>query len=599
MKIKHIILNNIYALSLIKKACPFKIFWDIFCSLVSSFMAVANIYVLRYVLNGAQRGIEFEKLWVPMAVVGITQTVYYVLLEILCVKIEPYISLKMNDTLQKMAFEKTLECELSCYEDSEFYNTYTKAMANCRAHVESALSNVCSFIYFLSTLITSGILTMIIDPFLLVFSVIPFFISLIIKKKSKMEFEIRQECAPQLRKEQYAVRVFYQNRYAKEFRLTKMPIVLLKDFKQAVNKIILIYKTKGVSLFLLSFVIDVISELVSTYLILLYMAWQTLVTHKMMYGDCLVLVTAVSTIYVNFQSLINNIMSFYTSALNIENIRNFMSFQKENEGGSGELLPSSGDISLRNVSFCYKGASQNALSNINMEIPEGKFIAIAGHNGAGKTTLVKLLLNLYRPSEGLITLNGKDINQYNVACYRGKFSVLLQDYKHFSATVKDNVLMDEDADSISFDVVENALKFAGLWKRIQDTPDGINTVLDKEFDDAGLILSGGEAQKLAMAHVYAHNSPFIIFDEPSAALDPLAEHQMFEKIKKIYRHKTIILISHRLSSLTDVDYIYYMDKGKIVEQGSHRELIELNGRYAELFYKQAEAYLSEVQTDEA
>lgn len=224
-----------------------------------------------------------------------------------------------------------------------------------------------------------------------------------------------------------------------------------------------------------------------------------------------------------------------------------------------------------------------------MTIKQGEKIAIVGFNGAGKTTLVKLLMRLYDPSSGEILLNGRNIKEYNLESYRGSLGVVFQDYKQFALSVVENVLgrpMREGDEA----AVEDCLRRAGIWDKISALPEGINTRMTREFDDDGLILSGGESQKLAIASVYARNSSVVILDEPSSALDPIAEHDMYRQMYRACEGKTMIFISHRLSSAVDADRIFLIEDGSIKESGSHSELMRLNGSYAEMFKAQAESY---------
>ena len=214
---------------------------------------------------------------------------------------------------------------------------------------------------------------------------------------------------------------------------------------------------------------------------------------------------------------------------------------------------------------------------------------MVGLNGVGKTTLVKLLLRLYDPTEGVILLGGQDIREYDIDSYRACFGIVFQDYKQIALSVGENVLGRPMRDGDE-KTVEIALRKAGLWDKISKLPNGIHMVMTKEFDENGLILSGGESQKLAIASVYARDCSIVILDEPSSALDPLAEKEMYDQMYRACEGKTVIFISHRLSSATDADRIILMENGTIKEMGTHGELMKRGGSYAEMFRAQAESY---------
>jgi len=229
-----------------------------------------------------------------------------------------------------------------------------------------------------------------------------------------------------------------------------------------------------------------------------------------------------------------------------------------------------------------------------MEFKVGKNYALVGHNGAGKTTIIKLLLRFYDPTEGAIYLNGKDIRCYDLRKYRNLFATAFQDNRIFSMSVIDNVLMKEGkGDESDREVVREALELSGVYEKIMTLPHGMDTILTREFDDEGALLSGGETQKIVVARAFVKKCPFKVFDEPSSALDPIAEYRLFENISDTCRDNILVFISHRLSSVKNADKIYLLENGKVQESGNHKELIKLNGIYADMYIKQARNYLAD------
>lgn len=219
-----------------------------------------------------------------------------------------------------------------------------------------------------------------------------------------------------------------------------------------------------------------------------------------------------------------------------------------------------------------------------------------GSNGSGKTTLVKLLLRLYDPSEGEILLDGTPIKEYSLTSYRESFSTVFQDFKMFSMSVRDNVLLRPGREGDDA-LVEAALRESGAADRIDRMPNGVHTILTREFDDKGENLSVGEQQKLSLARVFADRTPFVLLDEPSSALDPIAEYNMFENMMRATEGRGVIFISHRLSSAVLADRVLLMADGRIAESGTHEELLRRGGLYAEMFHRQAENYLGEEVCD--
>ncbi|MCH5347926.1 MAG: ABC transporter ATP-binding protein [Oscillospiraceae bacterium] len=245
------------------------------------------------------------------------------------------------------------------------------------------------------------------------------------------------------------------------------------------------------------------------------------------------------------------------------------------------------EFEFKHVYFKYPGSEQYVLKDINLKWRIGEKMALVGKNGCGKSTLVKLLCRLYDPTEGEITLNGIDIKKYKYEDYMALFSVVFQDSKLFSFSMAENVAADTDYDS---DRVENCVVRAGLGERLEKMENGINTCMYKDFDEHGVEVSGGEAQKLCLARAVYKGAPFIVLDEPTAALDPVSEHDIYTKFNGIVGTRTAIYISHRLSSCRFCDEITVMEDGKIAERGSHQALLEMDGVYKSLWTAQAEYY---------
>lgn len=245
-------------------------------------------------------------------------------------------------------------------------------------------------------------------------------------------------------------------------------------------------------------------------------------------------------------------------------------------------------IEFRNVSFQYPGTETWSLKNVNIKFKIGKRLAIVGENGSGKTTFIKLLCRLYDPQEGEILLNGIDIRKYNYREYMDIFSVVFQDFQLLSQPLADNVAGSKDYDESR---VLKALNDAGFGKRLASMPDGLKTMLYREYGENGVEVSGGEAQKIAIARALYRNTPFLILDEPTAALDPIAEAEIYAQLNQIVDDRTAIYISHRLSSCRFCDEILVFDHGEIVQTGCHEELLHTEtGKYCELWRAQAQYY---------
>ncbi|MBE6928767.1 MAG: ABC transporter ATP-binding protein [Ruminococcaceae bacterium] len=247
------------------------------------------------------------------------------------------------------------------------------------------------------------------------------------------------------------------------------------------------------------------------------------------------------------------------------------------------------DVEFRDVSFKYPGSDTYALRHVSLKFKVGEKLAVVGLNGSGKTTFIKLLCRLYDPTEGVILLNGVDIRKYDYKEYMSIFSVVFQDFRLFAFSLGQNVAASTDYDP---ERVKMCLEKAGLEERLDAMPKGLETCLYRDFDPEGVEISGGEAQKVALARALYKNAPFIILDEPTAALDPVAEYEIYSRFNRIVGERTTVYISHRLASCRFCDNILVFDAGQIVQQGSHEALIgDESGRYHALWHAQAQYYV--------
>lgn len=308
-------------------------------------------------------------------------------------------------------------------------------------------------------------------------------------------------------------------------------------------------------------------------------------------GGIVQYVGAISQFGSGFASVLTNIGSLINNNVFLDKSLRFL--DRPNKKYQGTLSVEKRDdndyeIEFHHVSFQYPGSDSYALKDLNMKLQVGKKMAVVGMNGSGKTTMIKLLCRLYDPTEGYITLNGIDIKKYNYDQYMAIFSVVFQDFKLLPFTLGQNV-----AASLNYDEhkVLASLEKAGFSSRLAGMPHGLQSYLYNNFEDDGVEISGGEAQKIALARALYKHAPFIVLDEPTAALDPVAEYEIYSKFNEIVGDKTAIYISHRLSSCRFCDDIAVFHEGRLIQRGSHEELLaNQNGKYYELWNAQAQYY---------
>ncbi len=282
----------------------------------------------------------------------------------------------------------------------------------------------------------------------------------------------------------------------------------------------------------------------------------------------------------------------HNQSLDISTVREYLEYPEPFKFEDGEPIDAKAnglyEIKLENVSFRYPGADNDTLTNINLTLHPGEKLAVVGLNGAGKTTLIKLICGFLDPTEGRVLLDGKDIRDYNRRDYYKMFSAVFQEFSLLAGTIATNVA--QDSVGIDMERVVDCIEKAGLRKKVESLKDGYETYLNREVFEEAMLLSGGETQRLMLARALYKNAPFIVLDEPTAALDPIAEAEMYQKYNEMTSDKSSIYISHRLASTRFCDRIIMIADGGIAEEGTHEKLLKAGGKYAELFEVQSKYY---------
>lgn len=306
-------------------------------------------------------------------------------------------------------------------------------------------------------------------------------------------------------------------------------------------------------------------------------------------GSFTMYIGAVATFATSFKSVLDSFVEIRAYDMYYEDLEDYLSIpQKLREGMQKQLPAGNHTIEFRNVSFRYPGSEKYALKNVNLIICGGQKLSIVGENGAGKTTFVKLLTRLYEPTEGEILLDGVNVKEIAYDQYMSAFATVFQDFKLFSLSLKDNIALTLPVDEAK---VLKTLEYVGFGEKLKKLPGGIDIAVYKNFDETGFEPSGGEGQKIALARALYKDAPIVILDEPTAALDPRAEYEMYQQFNDMVKGKTAVYISHRLSSSKFCDVIAVFGNGEIVEYGTHEELLKKKGIYHELFTMQAQFYV--------
>lgn len=505
--------------------------------------------------------------------------------------------IKCESYLNSLIFQKAQQVELGCYEDPDFFDNYNRATwvierGGFKRIIEGTgwtLGSVVSIIFLAAYLYS-------LDPFLLVFILCPLIVMFFRVKRNQVEFAREKEMTPFERQKDYTKRTVLLKDFAKEIKTTGIFDVVKRRFKQAIDDNINVIKKYGWRVAVLESLSDFFGEVIPVAGGFGYGCYRLIAVGDISVSDFSVLVSAIT----NCRNKLNQLAFYFTMqqkhCLWVQNMREFLAYEPKVCGGS--LVPDDFEsIEFKNVSFRYGKNTDYTLRNVSFRINKGESIAVVGHNGAGKTTLSKLMMRLYDVAEGEILYNGINIKEYDLLKYRERFASVFQDYRIFAMTVAENVLI-EEVDESNIQRAENALVQSGVFAKIKTLPTGINNLLTREFDDEGALLSGGESQKVTIARMFAKQFDVAILDEPSSALDPVAESAMYDNLMEGTKDKTVIYISHRLSSATRSDNILVFAHGELIEQGSHDALMAKGGEYCKMFTLQASGYREEGEDGE-
>lgn len=491
--------------------------------------------------------------------------------------------------LNNRIFQKAAEVDISCYEDPVFYDKYQRATEILTGGYFSAyaysVSNIIGGIMAFISII--GIVASI-DAVFLLFLLPIFLIFPIEILKSHAVYKRDFEMTSNNRIKAYTQRTVFLRDFSKDIRTSNIFSVIIARYNNAIKSNIEILRKYGFRLFLLGMVRSFFSEFIPIAGTYAFAGYQFIYTDKLSVSGFSVMLSSINSVRNVTAAIANDFGELSAVSLYFQNLREF--FEYKSAVTSGEKEPEDFEsLEFKNVYFKYPSAEKYSLQNVNLKINKGETVAVVGVNGAGKTTFVKLLLRFYDATSGEILYNGINIKEYNLEKLRLKFATVFQDYKTFALSVNENVMC-RSCNEDDKTKAENALKQSGVYDKIASLENGADTVLTREFDENGAGLSGGEAQKTAVARMFASDFEVAILDEPSSALDPIAEYKMYENLILATKDKTVIYISHRLSSAVLSDNIFVLENGTVIESGNHSALMKNSGKYAEMFTLQASSY---------
>lgn len=599
-RVKQVLSNNLFVLKQIGKVSPWRIPLVLADAMADwSKGLIFRVFVVGYVLNQIQSAVSLQRIFVVVGLLALLSFACHLVNILLKNCFFPRSDLKIQSHFMKLAFDKAREVDLECYEDGEYFERHIRALNALKSRPRMVLDSIEMLFGALFGFLALSGLALSLDGFMILFIALQIVANFVFARKENYErraYEV--ELAESNRQADYIRRVHYMPEYAKELRTTNISDVLFKRFITATQNGIRVIKKHGIKCAVYRLFVDAVCTRMGYYLVILFAAFRILVLRNMMIGDGLMVAMAMFSVTEALLDQENSFFQLHEHAMYIGDLKDFLNYKpkiQENGTGAVPVMPV-GELRIQNLSFSYFGGSRKVIDDISFTVKGGQTVAIVGHNGAGKSTLVKLLMRLYEPTSGQIYLNGRPISEYKLSAYRDCFSTVFQDFKVFSLTVGENILMRRTAEGDA-ELLTESLRESGMLDKVSSFPYGPDTMMTREFDEEGVSLSGGQAQKIALSRLYAKDAPIAILDEPSSALDPIAEYELFENMKRICEGRTVIFISHRLSGAVSADVIFMMEHGRIIERGNHESLMRQNGKYAEMFKKQAEKYGRKLPND--
>ena len=590
---KQTLQNNIYVMKLGREICPSRIIHALFKTIIDyAGWVFFSAYFMRYVVNALDTGKPPRDIFLFVFVCGFVFFIGNMYFDYVGNVVVPLTDTKVYHGVYMRLYRKARNVELRCYEDADFYNKYTMAIDDAGTKITTIIDSFWGVFIGIVGVVLIFYAMFEVSPLSVLFIISPlignFLFGTIWNKLMVRRYE---EGVPNDKVLNYVNRVMYLTDYAKEIRLSNVFRLLKQQYHEATDKNVEIAVKHAPRVASMNFLRSEFTFTIIFEGVLLYAIYENLVKGTMSLAQLTVMTSLMVSATWMLIGLFNNIMNMVKNGMFISNLRAFLEYEEQIPENQDGIMADAGFETLEFDKVCFSYQDEETIKDLSFTVHKGDTIALVGHNGAGKTTIIKLLLRLYDPTSGAIRLNGIDIREYNLRSYRKLFTTAFQDVCLFGMSVKDNILMGDHREDEEEQVIL-ALKKAGVYERIEKLPHGIDTVMTKEFDEEGAVLSGGESQKVAVARAFYKKCPVKIFDEPSSALDPIAEYELFDSIMKDGEKNTMIFISHRLSSVKNADLVLMLEQGSIIERGPHSELMKTDGSYAQMYKKQAMNYLA-------
>lgn len=588
-KYTSMIANMVYFVRLMFSVSPLFVILELIWGIIMRVPGrIINVVGIKYIIDIVESGERLERIWIAVGIIAAVLAASHLMSWLYR---EFYWNLareKLSMGLSKKLYEKARSIDLKEYDNPDFYNNFILTIETSSDNIQNLLNLVKTYFAEIVSFAAIGSIIFTIDPkcLLIILASVAVFIP-VSRKLGSLQMERRVANTELHRRSDYFQRIFYLQDYTKEVRMNNISPFLIDKYNEAAQAVVDNHKKYWRKIAFFQWLQTCGMEIVCFMFILtLYLGYCVFVKKTISAGDFVASFNGAYQIAMSANLLtVWAIAAFSERGKMIEKYREFFACDPDIKDGADEAeCAEPQTLEIKDLTFTYPGNDHPTLKNINLTVKPYEKIALVGYNGAGKTTLTNLIMRLYEPTSGSISIGGKDIRDVTVQSHRERFAAVYQDFQTFACTLGENVALDVDPDP---ERVKQALGHSGFKKQLKK---GINTEILREFDDEGTMLSGGESQKMAVARAFYKDCPFAILDEPSANLDPIAEYELNKAMLEAAEHKTVIFISHRLSTTVGADRIYVMAGGEIVESGTHAELMAKDGTYAYMFRLQAEKY---------
>lgn len=577
------------SLKILIKEFPLYILLEIVNALVLVCGTIIPVLVTELVVTSVTNNTPIEEV--------ITKIIIYMgiltigaLINIVCNYAYEYINVNFNVHFSTKLFKKLDSIDYSFHESNEFLDNYTRAL---ETGADKIYQTATGQIDLVKKIIQSASLFVVIYQVhysAVLYSIIVGIIYMLVYFRiGKIRYKFMTKQRPYMRRRWYTSRIYFVKDSIADLKTTGMNDIMLDEHAKNGEKLVDVHDEFARPITFISVIGNFLTASIFPVVlgIMAYFALKNLDVSKL--ASFTVAASTLSNLIVNIAKKVTTIQE---NAVECKVPFSVLDMTSKIEGVNGKKVSEDfTELNVNDMSFKYPNGKDNTLNNISLHIKRGEKIAIVGENGAGKSTLVKLLLRLYDTSSGSIEIDGDKYQDLEASSIRNVIGAVFQNNEVYSVSVAENVLLRKMETKEDEKLVIEALEFADIYQDILKLPEGINTIVTREFHRRGSVFSKGQTQKIAVARGYAQNYQLLILDEPSSALDPLAEAKMYHNMLEMGRNKSLIFISHRLSATANVDRIYLFSNGRIAESGTHEELMKLNGIYKEMFTSQAEKYI--------